>query len=113
MEVVAAIVILGLVAVSSMTASSSILWSAERARQNAEGDIVATRVLSEYEMSLASGFLVPDGASTSGTIEGIWASYDWSVSVDPVTREYRLWAIDVEVEWPTGSRRLGTRVFLP
>jgi type II secretory pathway pseudopilin PulG len=113
MEVVAAIAILGLVAVSAMATSSSILSSATLARQNVEASVIANGILTEQELLAAtanSGTGIPPA---SGNVAGHWADYAWSAATSPVAGEYAIWEIAIQVTWPAGAKSLQSRVFRP
>src|SRR5437016_6566655 len=110
-ESVAALTIVGLVAISALEAVGAEMRTAERARRALEVEALATQrmdmmdLLTDQELQA-----LPDSVS-SGTFDAPLAEYRWKTSSTPVSDQPGLYAVAVEITWAAGSYTEHSRMY--
>ena len=110
-ESVAALTIVGLVAISALEAVGAEMRTAERARRALEVEALATQrmdmmdLLSDQELQA-----LPDSIS-SGTFEAPLDEYKWKTTSASVSDQPGLYAVTVEVIWNSGSYTERSRMY--
>jgi type II secretory pathway pseudopilin PulG len=110
-EAVAALTIVGMTAVSALSAVGSEMRAAERARRAIEVEALATQRL-DYTALLSDRELqnLPDSVA-KGTFAEPLTGYRWVTTAGPVSGESGLYDVRVRINWTGGSYTLRTYVF--
>ena len=110
-ETVVAMTIVGLTAVSAMTAVGAELRAAERARRALEAEALATqRALQLDLLTDAELTFLPDSVA-EGRFDAPLDGYRWSTAARPFETEPGVYDVTVRVTWADGAYALRTRAF--
>src|SRR5688572_618696 len=110
-ESVAALTIVGLVAISAMETVGAEMRTAERARRALEVEALATQrldamdLLSDQELQT-----IPDSIA-SGQFDAPLEEYAWSVESTPVAEQPGVYDIALTITWENGSYPIRTKMY--
>ena len=110
-ESVAALTIVGLVAISALQAVGAEMRTAERARRALEVEALATQrmdmmdLLTDQELQA-----VPDSVA-KGTFEAPLGEYKWLTTSTPVSQQPGMYNVSVEIDWASGSYTEHTQMY--
>jgi type II secretory pathway pseudopilin PulG len=110
-ESVAALTIVGLVAIAAMETVGAEMRTAERARRALEVEALATQrldamdLLSDQELQT-----IPDSIA-SGQFDAPLEEYAWSVESTPVAEQPGVYDIALTITWDNGSYPIRTKMY--
>jgi type II secretory pathway pseudopilin PulG len=110
-ESVAALTIVGITAVSALSAVAAEMRTADRARRALEVEALATQRM-DWMTLLTDRELqdLPDSVS-KGTFDAPLTEYTWATTSNPVSDESGVYDVRVRVDWPGGSYSLRSYLF--
>jgi type II secretory pathway pseudopilin PulG len=110
-ESVAALTIVGLVAVSALEAVGAEMRTAERARRALEAEALATQRLDAMDLMTDQELqAVPDSVA-SGAFDAPLDEYKWATTSTPISEQPGVYAVAVKVTWSTGSYTQHTQMY--
>lgn len=110
-ESVAALTIVGLVAISALEAVGAEMRTAERARRALEVEALATQRLDGMELLTDQELqAIPDSVA-EGVFDAPLDEYKWTTSSSSVAEQPGVYSVSVEISWPTGTYALNTRMY--
>lgn len=110
-ESVAALTIVGLVAISALEAVGAEMRTAERARRALEVEALATQRLDAMDLLTDQELqAVPDSVA-SGSFDAPLDEYKWATTSAPVAEQPGLYEVAVKVTWSSGSYSQHTRMY--
>ena len=113
MEVVVAIIIVGMTSVATLSAFATELRTAETSRSALEAASLGDTRIALLELTPAEDLLTLPDTSKSGRFDQPFESYEWAASVKKVVNETDLYDAAVRVTWANGSYAIGTRMYRP
>ena len=113
MEVVVAVIIVGMTSVATLSAFATELRTAETSRSALEAASLGDSRLAQLELLPAEDLLTLPDSSKRGRFEPPFESYAWDGSVTKVVNEADLYDATVHVTWPNGSYAISTRMYRP
>lgn len=110
-ESVAALTIVGLVAISALEAVGAEMRTAERARRALEVEALATQRLDGMDLLTDQELqAVPDSVA-EGMFDPPLDEYRWSTTSVPVADQPGVYSVAVTIGWATGSYTLNTQMY--
>jgi type II secretory pathway pseudopilin PulG len=110
-ESVAALTIVGLVAISALEAAGAEMRTAERARRALEVEALATQRLDGMDLLTDQELqAIPDSVA-EGTFDPPLDEYKWTTASAPVAEQPGIYSVSVEITWSTGSYALNTQMY--
>lgn len=113
MEVVVAIIIVGMTSVATLSAFATELRTAETSRFALEAASLGDTRIALLELTPAEDLLTLPDSSKKGRFDPPFEGYEWAASVKKVVNETDLYDAAVRVTWANGSYTLGTRMYRP
>ena len=113
MEVVVAVIIVGMTSVATLSAFAAELRTAETSRSALEAASLAENRLAIAEVIPSEDLLSLPDTSKSGVFEPPFEHYAWATAVKPVVNEKDLFDVTVTITGTNGSYRIGTRIYRP
>jgi len=113
MEVIVAIVIVGMTAIATLSAFATELRTAETSRVALEAASLAETRLAMLEVVPAEELIALPDSSKAGKFDPPFENYEWTGTVTPVVNEPDLFEATVRVTWATGSYAIATRMYRP
>ena len=113
MEVVVAIIIVGMTSVATLSAFATELRTAETSRSALEAASLGDTRIALLELTTPEDLLTLPDTSKSGRFDPPFESYEWAASVKKVVNETDLYDAAVRVTWANGSYAIGTRMYRP
>jgi type II secretory pathway pseudopilin PulG len=110
-ESVAALTIVGLVALSALEAVGAEMRTAERARRALEVEALATQRLDGMDLLTDQELqAIPDSVA-GGVFDAPLDEYKWTTTAAPVADSPGVYTVAVAITWPTGSYTLNTQMY--
>jgi type II secretory pathway pseudopilin PulG len=110
-ESVAALTIVGLVAISALEAVGAEMRTAERARRALEVEALATQRLDALELLNDQELqAIPDSVA-SGTFDAPMDEYSWTIASEPVTEQPGVYDVALTIDWERGSYPIRTKMY--
>jgi prepilin-type N-terminal cleavage/methylation domain-containing protein len=113
MEVVVAVIIVGMTSVATLSAFAAELRTAETSRFALEAASLAENRIAMAEVIPSEDLLSLPDSSKSGKFEPPFEHYAWTTAVKPVVNEKDLFDVAVTVSGTNGSYSIGTRIYRP
>jgi type II secretory pathway pseudopilin PulG len=110
-ESIAALTIVGLVAISAMETVGAEMRTAERARRALEVEALATQrldamdLLSDQELQA-----IPDSVA-AGTFDAPLDEYSWTIESNPVAEQPGVYDVALTIAWDNGSYPIRTKMY--
>jgi type II secretory pathway pseudopilin PulG len=110
-ESIAALTIVGLVAISAMEAVGAEMRTAERARRALEVEALATQRLDALELLNDQELqAIPDSVA-AGTFDAPMDEYSWTVDSSPVAEQPGVYDVALAINWESGSYPIRTKMY--
>ena len=110
-ESVAALTIVGLVAISALEAVGAEMRTAERARRALEVEALATQRLDALELMNDQELqVIPDSVAT-GTFDAPLDEYSWTIESSPVADQPGVYDVAMNITWENGSYPIRTKMY--
>ena len=110
-ESVAALTIVGLVAISALEAVGAEMRTAERARRALEVEALATQRLDAIEMLNDQELqAIPDSVAT-GKFDAPMDEYSWAIESQPVSEQPGVYDVALTINWESGSYPIRTKMY--
>src|SRR5476649_1935124 len=110
-ESVAALTIVGLVAVSALEAVGAEMRTAERARRALEVEALATQRLDGMDLLTDQELqAIPDSVA-SGKFDAPLDEYKWATTSSPVSTRPGLYDVAIQITWVSGSYSQHTQMY--
>jgi type II secretory pathway pseudopilin PulG len=110
-ESVAALTIVGLVAISALEAVGAEMRTAERARRALEVEALATQRLDALELLNDQELqVIPDSVAT-GTFDAPMDEYSWTIESSPVADQPGVYDVSLDITWENGSYPIRTKMY--
>jgi type II secretory pathway pseudopilin PulG len=110
-ESVAALTIVGLVAISALEAVGAEMRTAERARRALEVEALATQRLDALELLNDQELqAIPDSVA-SGVFEAPMDEYSWTIESEPVPEQPGVYDVSLAINWESGSYPIRTKMY--
>jgi len=113
MEVVVAVIIVGMTSVATLSAFATELRTAETSRLALEAASLAESRLAILEVTPAEDLRILPDSSKKGHFEPPFEQYEWTATVARVVNESDLFEAMVRVTWPNGNYSIATRMYRP
>ena len=113
LEVVVALMIVGMTAIATLSAFATEMRTAEKSRAALEAASLAQGKIAMLELLPPEVLVALPDSSSSGYFEPPFESYDWTASVAEVANESHLFEASVTVGWPNGRYTISTRMYRP
>ena len=113
MEVVVAVIIVGMTSVAALSAFATELRTAETSRLALEAASLAETRLAILEVTPAEDLPTLPDSSRSGQFEPPFEHYAWTATVTRVVNETDLFDAMVRVTWSNGNYAIATRMYRP
>jgi prepilin-type N-terminal cleavage/methylation domain-containing protein len=113
MEVVVAVIIVGMTSVATLSAFAAELRTAETSRSALEAASLAESRIAMLELIPPEDLLALPDSSKGGKFEPPFERYEWTATVTPVVNEADLFNATVRVTGANGTYALGTRIYRP
>lgn len=113
MEVVVAVIIVGMTSVATLSAFATELRTAETSRTALEAASLAESRIAMVELVPAEELLSLPDTSKSGKFEPPFDGYEWTATVTRVVNEADLFDATVRVTGPNGTYAIATRMYRP
>lgn len=113
MEVVVAVIIVGMTSVATLSAFATELRTAETSRSALEAASLAEGRIAILELIPAEDLLTLPDSSKGGKFEPPFEYYEWTATVTPVVNEADLFDATVRVTGANGIYAIGTRMYRP
>ena len=110
-ESVAALTIVGLVAISALEAVGAEMRTAERARRALEVEALATQRLDALEMLNDQELQVIPDSVASGQFDEPLDEYSWTIESSPVAEQPGVYDIALNITWENGSYPIRTKMY--
>jgi prepilin-type N-terminal cleavage/methylation domain-containing protein len=111
MEVIVAIVIVGMTAIATLSAFATELRTADTSRAALEAASLGETRLAMMELLPAEELIALPDSSKGGQFDPPFEQYRWTGTVTPVVNEPDLFEAAVRVTWANGSYAIGTRIY--
>lgn len=110
-ESVAALTIVGLVAISALETVGAEMRTAERARRALEVEALATQRLDAMDLLTDQELqTIPDSVA-AGTFDAPLDEYRWSVESTPVPEQPGVYDVALTIDWENGSYPIRTKMY--
>jgi type II secretory pathway pseudopilin PulG len=110
-ESVAALTIVGLVAISALEAVGAEMRTAERARRALEVEALATQRLDALELLNDQELqTIPDSVA-SGTFDAPMDEYSWTIESSPVSEQPGVYDVSLDIIWENGTYPIRTKMY--
>lgn len=110
-ESVAALTIVGLVAISALEAVGAEMRTAERARRALEVEALATQRLDGMDLLTDQELqTIPDSVA-EGTFDAPLDEYTWTTTSAPISDQPGVYGVAVAITWSSGSYTLNTQMY--
>jgi len=113
MEVVVAVIIVGMTSVATLSAFAAELRTAETSRSALEAASLAESRIALLELVPAEDLLTLPDSSKSGKFEPPFEQYEWTATVTRVVNEADLFNATVRVTGANGTYAIDTRMYRP
>ena len=110
-ESVAALTIVGLVAISAMETVGAEMRTAERARRALEVEALATQRLDAMELLTDQELQVIPDSIAAGQFDIPLDEYSWTVESSPVAEQPGVYDIALTINWENGSYPIRTKMY--
>jgi type II secretory pathway pseudopilin PulG len=110
-ESVAALTIVGLVAISAMETVGAEMRTAERARRALEVEALATQRLDFMELLTDQELQVIPDSVAAGQFDIPLDEYTWTVESSPVAEQPGVYDIALTINWENGSYPIRTKMY--
>ena len=110
-ESVAALTIVGLVAISALEAVGAEMRTAERARRALEVEALATQRLDALELLNDQELQVIPDSVASGTFDAPMDEYSWTVASAPVSEQPGVYDVALDITWENGTYPIRTKMY--
>jgi type II secretory pathway pseudopilin PulG len=110
-ESVAALTIVGLVAISAMETVGAEMRTAERARRALEVEALATQRLDFMELLTDQELQVIPDSVAAGQFDVPLDEYSWAVESSPVAEQPGVYDIALTINWENGSYPIRTKMY--
>ena len=110
-ESVAAITIVGLVAISALEAVGAEMRTAERARRALEVEALATQRLDALELLNDQELQVVPDSVASGIFDAPMDEYSWTIESEPVGDQPGVYDVALNINWENGSYPIRTKMY--
>lgn len=110
-ESVAALTIVGLVAISALEAVGAEMRTAERARRALEVEALATQRLDAMDLLTDQELQsIPDSVA-KGQFDEPLSEYSWETMSEPVAEQPGVYDVSLTVSWESGSYPIRTKMY--
>ena len=110
-ESVAALTIVGLVAISALEAVGAEMRTAERARRALEVEALATQRLDALELLNDQELqVIPDSIAT-GKFDAPMDEYSWKIASEPVAEQPGVYDVSLDIIWENGTYPIRTKMY--
>lgn len=110
-ESVAALTIVGLVAISALEAVGAEMRTAERARRALEVEALATQRLDAMDLLTDQELQsIPDSVA-KGQFDEPLNEYSWETTSEPVAEQPGVYDVSLTVSWESGSYPIRTKMY--
>lgn len=110
-ESVAALTIVGLVAISALEAVGAEMRTAERARRALEVEALATQRLDAMDLLTDQELQsIPDSVA-KGQFDEPLSEYRWETASEPVAEQPGVYDVSLTVSWESGSYPIRTKMY--
>jgi type II secretory pathway pseudopilin PulG len=109
-ESVAALTIVGLVAISALEAVGAEMRTAERARRALEVEALATQRLDALELLNDQELQVIPDSIASGKFDPPMDEYSWTIDSEPVSEQPGVYDVSLNIVWENGSYPIRTKM---
>jgi type II secretory pathway pseudopilin PulG len=110
-ESVAALTIVGLVAISAMETVGAEMRTAERARRALEVEALATQRLDAMDLLSDTELQsIPDSVA-AGTFDEPMDEYSWTIESSPVAEQPGVYDVALNITWDNGSYPIRTKMY--
>lgn len=113
MEVIVAVIIVGMTSVATLSAFATELRTAESSRTALEAASLADSRLAILQVTPTEDLPTLPDSIKAGQFEPPYDHYAWTAAVARVTNEADLFDATVRVTWTEGSYTIGTRLYRP
>lgn len=113
MEVLVALIIVGMTAIATLATFATELRTADSSRSALEAASLADTRLALLQLVPTEDLMILPDSVKAGTFEPPFQQYSWSARVTPVTGETDLFDGVVDVSWPNGRYDIATRMYRP
>jgi len=110
-ESVAALTIVGLVAISALEAVGAEMRTAERARRALEVEALATQRLDALELLNDQELQVIPDSVAKGTFDEPMGEYSWTVESSPVADQPGVYDVALNIVWENGTYPIRTKMY--
>jgi type II secretory pathway pseudopilin PulG len=110
-ESVAALTIVGLVAISALEAVGAEMRTAERARRALEVEALATQRLDALELLNDQELQVIPDSIASGKFDPPMDEYSWTIDSEPVSEQPGVYDVSLNIVWENGSYPIRTKMY--
>lgn len=111
MEVVVAVIIVGMTAIATLSTFATELRTADRSRSALEAAALAQQRLAFLQVMPPEDLVALADTSKSGVFDPPFESYSWGANVTRVPSEPDLFDATVQINWTTGSYDIATRMY--
>jgi prepilin-type N-terminal cleavage/methylation domain-containing protein len=113
MEVIVAVIIVGMTSVATLSAFATELRTAETSRYALEAASLAENRIAMLELVPVENLIALPDSSKTGHFEPPFEHYEWTGTITPVMNESDLFDATVRVTWDNGSYVIATRMYRP
>jgi type II secretory pathway pseudopilin PulG len=110
-ESVAALTIVGHVAISALEAVGAEMRTAERARRALEVEALATQRLDALELLNDQELQVIPDSIASGKFDPPMDEYSWTIDSEPVSEQPGVYDVSLNIVWENGSYPIRTKMY--
>jgi type II secretory pathway pseudopilin PulG len=110
-ESVAALTIVGLVAISALEAVGAEMRTAERARRALEVEALATQRLDAMELMTDQELQAVPDSIAAGQFDEPLDAYTWTVDSAPVAEQPGVYDVALTINWENGSYPIRTKMY--
>ena len=110
-ESVAALTIVGLVAISALEAVGAEMRTAERARRALEVEALAVQRLDAMDLLSDQELQVIPDSVAAGRFDAPLDEYEWSITSKPVSEQPGIYDVTLTINWESGSYPLKTKMY--
>ena len=110
-ESVAALTIVGLVAISALEAVGAEMRTAERARRALEVEALATQRLDALELLNDQELQVIPDSIASGKFDAPMDEYSWTIDSEPVADQPGVYDVALDIIWENGTYPIRTKMY--
>ena len=110
-ESVAALTIVGLVAIAAMETVGAEMRTAERARRALEVEALATQRLDAMDLLTDQELQAIPDSIAAGTFDAPLDEYTWAVESTPVSEQPGVYDVAITILWENGSYPVRTKMY--